>query len=151
MKTAVKPFTTIVAIPAGAGLDETASAVTLVDSAGNTLECNWVRIEPVSGGPVGEQNIYGMFMSSLSGTPGGTVNDISGTGQANIGVVGSTFNAGTMNPIEIFLGDAYRVSEVQIGVEQFDNRAKGGCDFALTYGVRVPINPLRAKDRPTGN
>lgn len=144
MKTALKPFTTLVSLPTGAGLDETASAIPLVDSQGNSLECNYISIQSVSGDI--NTGAFGMFFSSLSGTPAGVVSDINGTGNSTFGVIGNTDAVGGGVPVEVFLGDTNRVSEVQIGLANSVNVGK----FALTYGVRVPINPLRAKDRPTG-
>ena len=148
MNLAILPFSRIIEIPAGTDLGVNASSISLIDAQGSALECNWISISVVSGTIVNDADSYfGMFFSGLSGTPAGVVNDIELTGSASIGIVGSLDMRGSPITYEVFLGDTNRVSEVQIGVGGDD--AQVG-KFALTYGVKVPINPLRAKDRFAG-
>jgi hypothetical protein len=136
MKTAVLPITKLLQIPSGTDLFEEASAIPLTDSDGNSFEANWIKVTPVSGD---NQVFAGIFFSSISNV----VVDVENTTGATIGSVFPTDDRGAMHPIEIFFPDSSRFSEVQVGV------SNGNADtvIAITYGYRVPINPLRARMR----
>lgn len=150
MKTTVKPFTKVVAIPGGDNmLGFGASSIPLTDTAGQTLECNWVVCKPLT--HTAGNNIYLLGASSCvfpteAGGEGVILHDISGGLSSFVGQAGSLdlrLDEGT----EIFLTDARRITSVEIG----HNVTGSVIFFVLTYGYRRPYNPIRASGRGDGN
>jgi hypothetical protein len=139
MEFSVRPYSQIAAIPKGTGMGKEASAVTLTDSAGNALKCNWIKVEPLSGVELGA---YSVFLSSIDDVTI-PLNNVSGAGSAMPGQIG-TLGLNRSNSLEFFLSDSDAVSEIQIGVSGAAGLPAGVTPFILTYGYRMPINPLRA-------
>ena len=144
MDYSVRPYTKVVVLPKDVGLgrigghNKDASAIPLTDSGGNALLCNWIRVSPTSGIAGG---VYGVFFSSMDDITL-PMNNVSGTDASAMPGMTGSIDPNRPDTLEIVLSDSDAVSEIQLGVARLDGA--GGGSFAITYGYRMPINPMRA-------
>ena len=138
--TTLRPYTKVINIGAG----ET-SAIKLKDTSETLLECNYIRVN-TSGTTILAGNDSVDFTVYLSGVEGlTTTNTPAGTGTADgSGFCGIVGQGDGINPVEIFLDDQDRVSEIQIYSPLNRN-------YSITYGNIRFINPMRFNDRPKGS
>ena len=135
----LRPYTKLIVIGAGQ-----TSAIELKDTSETLLECNYIRVNTSGIGTVLDTDQD--FTVYLSGIPGLTTPDTPTTlstpdGSGFCGVVGQ---GDGINPVEIFLDDQDRVSEIQI-------YSGLGRVYSITYGNIRFINPMRFNDRPKGS
>ena len=138
--TTLRPYTKVINIGAG----ET-SAIELRDTSNTLLECNYIRVNTsgvaVAGG--GDAVDFTVYLSGVEGLT--TTNTPAGTGTADgSGFCGVVGQGDGINPVEIFLDDQDRVSEIQIYSPAVRN-------YSITYGNIKFINPMRFNDRPKGS
>ena len=138
--TTLRPYTKILSIDSG----ET-SAIELRDTSETLLECNYIRVN-TSG--VIEQTATVDFTVYLSGIPGLTTPGTPTTAATaeGSGFCGIAGQGDGIVPVEIFLDDQDRVSEIQIY-----NPAPIAVNYSITYGNIRFINPMRFNDRPKGS
>ena len=138
--TTLRPYTKVVTVTTGQTLP-----IELRDTSGTLLECNYIRVN-TSGVPILGSFDSVDFTVYLSGVEGlTTTNTPAGTGTADgSGFCGVVGQGDGINPVEIFLDDQDRVSEIQIYSPQ-------GRNYSITYGNIRFINPMRFNDRPKGS
>lgn len=136
MHTTLRPYTKVVTLNAG-----DISGIELRDSAGDLLECNYINIT-TSGDITGTLLDYTVFLSSIAGltTPLTPTTVTSFDGSGFCGLLGS---AEGIKPVEIFLEDSDRISEVGIYTPFAGN-------FVITYGNIHISNPMRLNNRSKG-
>jgi hypothetical protein len=123
--------------------DTDASSITLKDTGGNVLECNFISVEASGDNP-------DAFFRVAIDTPGQTT-PVAQTIAASAslgttsGLVGSyaSVNKGV---VEYLLGDLDRVSAIQLSLDQ-----DGDCNFFITYGQIQSGSILRDNDRSAGS
>tara|TARA_R110002051_G_scaffold11808_8_gene42578 strand:- start:1159 stop:1599 length:441 start_codon:yes stop_codon:yes gene_type:complete len=132
------------------GDDATASGITLKDSGGTALECNYLSITASGDGNTGYFRAMPIPVNPLDADTLTTPYADTATAAASfdvatsgvVGQYGSTLN-GTM---DFVMSDTDRFDTVYI--QQSDASVT---TYMLTYGyVKGPSNPLRGFDRPTG-
>ncbi len=118
-----KPFTKIVNFTVA----PSATYVTLTDTGGTPIKCNYIAASVA-----GTATYAGYFLvtpSGISSNPQVTLgNGASGT----LGKLGSI-----LNPVELFLGGGDACSSVYVELSGV------AAPLIISYGVKVPINPLR--------
>ena len=117
-----KPFTKIVNFTGASS-----TYVTLTDTSGIPIKCNYIAASVA-----GTATYAGYFLvtpSGISSNPQVTLgNGASGT----LGKLGSI-----LNPVELFLGGGDACSSVYVELSGV------AAPLIISYGVKVPINPLR--------
>ena len=138
--TTLRPYTKVVTVTTGQTLP-----IELRDTSDTLLECNYIRVN-TSGTTILAGNDAVDFTVYLSGVEGlTTTNTPAGTGTADgSGFCGIVGQGDGINPVEIFLDDQDRVSEIQIYSPLNRN-------YSITYGNIRFINPMRFNDRPKGS
>jgi hypothetical protein len=123
----------------------TASGVTLVDTAGSALKCNYISVECSSGGTDD-------FFRVMIEPPNLTTPVANTTGAAaSLGLDTSAAVCGYADQndgrvVEFLLSDADRANHITI---QQSSTAKG--NYFITYGQVQTGNPLRDGERPIGS
>jgi hypothetical protein len=138
--TTLRPYTKIVSVDAG----ET-SAIQLRDTSETLLECNYIRVN-TSGTDIVTGDDSFDFTVYLSGIPNLTTPDTPTTAATaeGSGFCGIAGQGDGINPVEIFLDDQDKVSEIQI-------YSPANRNYSITYGNIRFINPMRFNDRPKGS
>ena len=134
----VRPFTKYVTLAT-----TVTSGIDLVDTAGSSLECNWLKVT-TSGAATGNEVDFTVYLSSLPGLVTPTTPNAVVDGGAS-GFCGLHGKGNGVSPVEIFLDDQDRVSKLQI-----HNGDTGSVTYAVSYGVIHTANPLRFNERPKG-
>tara|TARA_R110001583_G_scaffold4340_3_gene25136 strand:- start:1155 stop:1574 length:420 start_codon:yes stop_codon:yes gene_type:complete len=139
METQFRPYSMVIQIA-----DATASGVSLKDTAGSSLACNFISVEASGANP----DAY--FRAAIS--PAGITTPVAGArtaalslGTTTSGIVGgyASVNKGV---VEFLLHDQDRASEVNLQLDE-----SGTTNFFITYGQIQSGNILRDNERPTGN
>ena len=125
--------------------DAVASGVTLVDSAGTALKCNYISVECSSAGT--DEFFRVMIEPSDLTTPSANTS----TAAASMGLTTSAAVCGYADidegrVVEFLLSDADRASLITI--QQSDSVIGR---YFITYGQVQTGNPLRDGERPVGN
>ena len=149
METQIRPFTNIVG---PFGVDTNTSSITLRDSAGNALKCNYIRVE-ASGSDTDNA-------LSVSYDPTGITNQLRNSGglqemwkdsasdaYAASGFVGSVTQAVGGFPVEFLLADPDRVDTIYIQ----PLNTNGSIYAIITYGQIQAGNIRRDNERPIGS
>ncbi len=126
-------------------LDDTdASSVTLTDTGGTSLKCNFVSVEASGENPDAFFRVAYSAMGSSSITPLANFGATSATIGQTSGVLGAfaTVNKGV---VELLLNDQDRVDTIQLQLDQ-----DGKCKFFVTYGQVQGGNIRRDNERPIG-
>jgi hypothetical protein len=119
-----KPFTKIVNFTGA----PSATYVTLTDTGGTPIKCNYIAASVA-----GTATYAGYFLVTPSGISSNPQITLGNGASGTLGKLGSI-----MNPVELFLGGGDACSSVY--VELFGSVA---APLIISYGVKVPINPLR--------
>ena len=120
-----------------------ASSITLKDTAGTPLNCNFISVEASGENP---DAYYRVAMEPASSvTPLANFVDTSASMGATSGIVGgyASVNKGV---VEFLLADVDRTSTIQIQLDE-----NGACNFFITYGQVHHGNPGRDNLRPAGS
>ena len=142
MREQFRPYTMIL----GPFTDTTASSVTLRDTGGNALECNYISVEASA------QTGNSMFTARID-VPNLTTPLANQTtaalsqGLDTSGFVGGTAKVSRGYPVEFVLYDGDRASEITI---QCTDTNFVRAYFIVTYGQVWTGNPLRDGERPKG-
>lgn len=123
--------------------DTDASSITLTDTAGTPLKCNFVSVEASGENP---DAFFRVAMESASQTtPLAGYVATSGSVGATSGVVGgyASVNKGA---VEFLLADVDRTSVIQLQLDE-----DGACVFFITYGQVQHGNVGRDNERPSGS
>ena len=139
MREQFRPYTMIV----GPLTDLTASAVTLVDTGGTALKCNYISVEASGEGA-------GYYIASIDApdltTPlAGQRSAADASGFTASAFVGGASKMGAGYPVEFVLADTDRTSVVKIQQTVGANTV-----YIITYGQVWTGNPLRDGERPKG-
>lgn len=137
MEVQFKPYGLVVA------LDEThASSITLRDTGGTPLECNFISVEASGENPDAFFRVA--YQSASSTTPLTAFVATSATIGTTSGVTGgyASVNKGV---VEFLLADKDRTDTIQLQLDE-----NGACNFFITYGQIQAGNILRDNERPTG-
>jgi len=137
MDSVCRTFVTVSAIATHSA--ETATPVSLYDSSGTLLDCNWCRVQAVDHDADG---YFGVGVSSV----GTNVHEVSGGGSAIAGAIGGQDVRG-IPTAELFVMDQDRFNQIQIWHSELGQSNR----FIVTYGYRVPVNPLRGTIRGLGD
>ena len=138
----LRPFTQIAHVGTGTDFGESASAIPLVDSQGNAVKCNWIYVLPVSS-ETDENYYFTVFVSGVNAS--NLIRDVDRTTSASVGKSAHLDRRGALTAVEFNLADDDAVSEIQIRVA-----LGGACNFAISYGYKMPENPLRGSSRGRG-
>jgi len=140
MREQFRPYTMLV----GPINDLTASSVTLADTGGNALDCNYISVECSSAVTTGYYTAR-IFPTNIT-TPAANQGDAAAaSGFTTSGFVGGASKMNSGYPVEFVLADNDRTSVVKI--EQAT--AEPGL-YTITYGQIWTGNPLRDGERPKG-
>ena len=139
MREQFRPYTMVV----GPLTDQTASSVTLVDTGGDALKCNYISIEASGEGT-------GYYTASIDAVALTTPLANQGTALEALGYTTSGFVRGVSRlnsgyPVEFVLADNDRSSTVKIQQATSETAL-----YFVTYGQVWTGNPLRDGDRPKG-
>ena len=147
MREHFRPYTLVSQM---SGNQISASAITLKDTAGNPLKCNYISV--TASGIDANADFVVQASSVGLNTPTGPGSGIVTRGFPTAsGVIGQTSGfvggAATVSKgiVEFVLSDADRVSEIQIASDSVEV-----CNYFITYGQVQTGNPLRDNDRPIG-
>ena len=125
-------------------LDEThASSVTLRDTSGSPLQCNFISVEASGENPDAFYRVA--YTPTSSVTPLENFVATSATIGTTSGIVGgySTVNKGV---VEFLLADAERTDTIQLQLDE-----NGACKFFITYGQVQGGSIRRDNERPIGS
>jgi hypothetical protein len=138
--TTLRPYTKAVVISALG-----TSAIELRDTSDTLLECNYIRVNTYGTPITTAIPDFIVFLSGVDGltTPSVSPATVTPTASGFCGVAGQ---AEGVSPVEIFLDDQDKVSEIQIF-----NAAADSITYVITYGNIRFINPMRFNDRPKGS
>lgn len=116
--------------------------VNLVDSKGTLLQCNYVEVVNIAGN--GKANNFNVEVSSFGSFATNNKNYDPAGASALPGITSYQRRANSASIVCFFLPDSAKISSLRILPEATS-------EFAVNYGVAVPYNPMRSKDRPTGS
>lgn len=116
-----KPFTKIVNFTGASS-----THVTLTDTGGTPIKCNYIAASVA-----GTATYAGYFLVTPSGTSSNPQVALGNGASGTLGKLGSI-----MNPVELFLGGGDACSSVFVEIS-------AAAPLIISYGVKVPINPLR--------
>ena len=136
MREQFRPYTMIVDLTTA-----TPSGITLTDSGGAPLACNFVSVEGSGTG----NTLFSVIISGIGVHAGVDTKDAANMQGTTSGVIGG---AGRSNQgiVELVLADRDRVSEITLSQSAADP-----CRYILNYGEVYTGNPLRDQNRPKGN
>jgi hypothetical protein len=135
-----RPYTLI----AGPFTDDSASAITLVDTGGNALKCNYISVE-ASGTDTHDSFIVSIDAAHLNTPLGSQRTAAQAISYMASGFVGGAGRIQGGYPVELVLADNDRTSAIKI------QKAKASTAlFIITYGQVWTGNPIRDGDRPKG-
>ena len=142
MREQFRPYTMIL----GPFTDTTASSVTLRDTGGNALECNYISIEASA------QGGNSMFTARIDApnltTPlANQTTAALSQGLDTSGFVGGASKGRGGYPVEFVLSDGDRTDRVTL---QYTDADMTAAYITITYGQVWTGNPLRAGERPRG-
>jgi len=136
MREQFRPYTLVADIT-----ETTPSSITLTDSEGTALECNFVSVE----GSSNSDAFFSVILSSIQ-VEAGVLSKHAATMQGTVsGVIGGTARL-QQGVVEFVLSDGDRVSEITISQNTGDDAR-----YFINYGEVYTGNPLRAQMRPKGN
>ena len=120
-----------------------ASSITLRDTGGTPLQCNFISVEASGENPDAYFRVA-MDTGTSSVTPVAGYVATSGSVGATSGVVGgyASVNKGV---VELLLSDRDRTDTIQLQLDE-----NGTCNFFITYGQVQGGNIRRDNDRPIG-
>ena len=120
-----------------------ASSITLTDTLGNGLKCNFISVEASGENPDAFFRVAIDPASSV--TPLANFVAVSAAIGTTSGIVGgyASVNKGV---VELLLADNDRTDTIQIQLDE-----NGACNFFITYGQVQHGNPGRDNLRPTGH
>jgi hypothetical protein len=141
----IKPFCQVIT---ASQVDPTGFDFSFVDSTGSLLECNWFQVINIRGNVHGgiSNNSYLAVEVSSFGTEAADSGDLifdPATPRSVPGMITSQKRAVTSNSVEMLLPDSTKTTGITIYSVALS-------EIAVMYGVAIPYNPLRFKDRPTG-
>ncbi len=127
----------------GASDAQEASSITLKDTAGTPLKCNFVSVE--ASGENHDAYFRLAIESASQTTPIGGYCAASGAVGTTSGIVGgyASVNKGV---VELLLADVDRSDTIELAVDQ-----AGATNFFITYGQIQSGNRLRGNERPAGS
>lgn len=136
MLTTLRPYTKVVEVTA-----DTNVVIDLKDSAGSSLDCNYITVDASGGNTT---NDFFVYLSSIPGltnpeTPNTPVN---ATTSGFCGIMGT---APGIRPVELFLDNQDRVNKITIYCQTATINA------VVTYGNIHVANALRFNDTPKGS
>tara|TARA_R100001163_G_C5028336_1_gene169308 strand:- start:687 stop:1103 length:417 start_codon:yes stop_codon:yes gene_type:complete len=122
--------------------DTDASSITLRDTSGTALQCNFISVEASGENPDAYFRVAMDVVSAI--TPLDNYVATSGSVGATSGVVGgyASVNKGV---VELLLSDRDRTDTIQLQLNE-----DGVCNFFITYGQVQSGNIRRDNDRPIG-
>lgn len=130
--TPIRPFSKQYTTGASPG----SQVVTLTDSAGNPIQCNYIQVSLMAS--INNNSYFLVEPSGVSDYPAVTLgNSASGT----LGMVGSV-----ADPVEMFLPNADMCSALTVSI--YNNTTALG--MGITYGVMTPYNKLSSFGRNRG-
>ena len=145
MEAQFRPFSMAMSL---AGNEVSPSSVTLRDTAGTALKCNFISVEASGENP----DAYFSVATNPGDNPAALVtakslnaDTSSAMGSTLSGICGG-FASVNKGVVEYLLSDADRASVIDIQLDQV-----GACNFFLTYGQVQHGNPGRDNERPIGN
>ena len=117
------------------------SSITLTDSEGTALECNFVSVEASGGADA----FFSVILSSIPVAAGNLSKDAANMIGFTSGVIGGAARS-AQGVVEFVLADNDRVSEITISQNTGD-----ASRYFINYGEVWTGNPLRDGERPKGN
>tara|TARA_R110000751_G_scaffold298605_1_gene408703 strand:- start:108 stop:524 length:417 start_codon:yes stop_codon:yes gene_type:complete len=138
METQFRPYGLVVSLP-----DTNPSSITLKDTEGEALKCNFISVEASGENP---DAFFRVAMDAQSQfTPMANYVSTSATIGSTSGVIGgyASVNKGV---VEFLLADGDRTSTIQLQLDE-----DGACNFFVNYGQIQHGNGLRDNNRPNGN
>ena len=143
METQFRPYAMAIQL-----VDTATSSITIKDSGGTALKCNYISVE-ASG-----ENPDAFFQVAIN--PGddstkltrGLDNTPSANNSLGVDVSGCVGGYASVNKgvVEYLLSDADRASVIRLSIDQ-----AGTTNFWITYGQIQHGNPLRDNERPVGS
>ena len=136
MITTLRPYTKVVSVTAA-----TNTVIDLKDSAGNSLDCNYITVDASGGNSTQDFFVY---LSSIPGlTTPETPNALAAPDASGFcGIMGT---APGIRPVELFLDNQDRVNKITIYCQTATISA------VVTYGNIHVANALRFNDTPKGS
>ena len=136
MLTTLRPYTKVVSVTAG-----TKTVIDLKDSAGNSLDCNYITVDASGAG--GAAADFFVYLSSIPGltNPTTPTTSVDATGSGFCGIMGV---APGVKPVELFLDNQDKVNKITVYCES-------PLDVVVTYGNIHVANALRFNDTPKGS
>ena len=138
--TTLRPYTKVVNISANG-----VSAIDLKDTSDNLLDCNYIRVNTYGSGIL-ETFDFVVFLSGVDGLTTPTTS-IAFADPDSSGFCGVPGQGDGISPVEIFLDDQDKVSQIQI----YNGSITNSKSYSITYGNIRFINPMRFNDRPKGS
>lgn len=138
MLTTLRPYTKVVTVTA-----DTATVIDLKDSAGSSLDCNYITVDASGAG--GAAADFFVYLSSIPGlTNPATTNTAESIGTTS-GFCGVMGVAPGVKPVELFLDNQDRVNKITVFCKA------SNLDVVVTYGNIHVANALRFNDTPKGS
>lgn len=139
MREAFRPYTIVKELT-----DGPVTSVDLVDTAGNSLDCNYVVVESLDAGAGTTKDFFHVQVSSLSVTNQTHfhASGLSGHASGVVGGVGSIHSGSVV--IAVQPGDYF--NSIQISHNHTNQTP-----FGITYGVVGVVNPISDSQKPVGS
>jgi len=136
MLTTLRPYTKVVSVTQG-----THAVIDLKDSAGNSLDCNYITVDASGAG--GAAADFFVYLSSVPGltTPATPTTPVLATVSGFCGIMGV---APGVKPVELFLDYEDKVNKITVYCES-------SLDVVVTYGNIHVANALRFNDMTKGS
>jgi len=141
MREYFRPYSLVVTLS-----DTNASSITLVDTAGSALKCNYISVE-CSATTTDEYFRASINPTGLTTPLGTTIAASSTMGLVTSAGVSQYASLSDKSIVEFLLSDADRSSLIELQLSE--NSVVG--NFYITYGQIQTGNPLRDGERPIGN